>query len=60
MGNLLDRHIATIESQTDHSLHKAFHLLCDEEIKHEQRLEIVRELKIRILLEIEIRNSKTP
>lgn len=58
MGLLHDRHIAKIEKQDDNSLYRAFRQLVDEEIKYEERLEIIRELKSYILIEIEIRNKK--
>lgn len=58
MTHLADRHIAQIEKQNDHDLQKAFLTLCEEEVKLENRLEAVREIKSRILIEIEIRNHR--
>lgn len=53
-----ETHIAKIEKQSDHSLQNAFSQLCEDEINAERKLDMIREVKIRILIEIELRNKK--
>lgn len=60
MGHLSSEHIAKIEKQSDLALQGAFLTLCDMEVDLEWRLEVIREIKSRTLIEIEARNYKRP
>lgn len=50
-----DRHDRTIQAQSLHSLAKAFRQLVDMEVELESRLDTIREVKARIMIEIEIK-----
>lgn len=53
-----DRHNKQIEAQSLHGLEKAFHVLVDMEIELEHKLELLREVKARILIEIDLKTRK--
>jgi hypothetical protein len=55
MYKLTDQQDAKIESQPLNALKKGYVMLCDMEVELENKLKVIQSVKIRIMIEIDIR-----